>query len=492
MEAQPIALVIALLTVLVAGPKATPPIGAGEIALVSLGLLWWAMMVEGIARRRSIGRRAIWLYILGWLLALIAVVGPYLLSVGKLEHVFDVLLGVVLVTWLWRRSMRRAQVGFEYGELATSFKVGFGVVLGILFIAIVFPDLQALRDALANALPIFFLSGLVTLSLVRLGAIRNTHRALDGSQQADPTRSWLLALSLFGVTLIVIVIAIESLFSFASFELVLSALSPLWNALGTLVGWIVYGIVFLLSPLFYLISFLVGLLKGHVSSRPQQPNTGPPKSPFLQPWSERNIPPEVLAIGRWVFLALILIVALLVVRASLQRWRKLSDDEGIEEVREGLDARSLLSERWREWWNRRRGRKSTALSLEPLDPGSARAHYREMLQAVATKNAELARTAAETPLEYEERLLMYLENGKVRSQQLSKSDDSSAETAILDELTDAYTLERYGGKQTDDRQRARLRTWVPPLIARLTWRASTRASSSRRTGKQRTGDHADA
>ena len=79
--------------------------------------------------------------------------------------------------------MRRAQLGFEYGELATSFKVGFGVLLGILLIAIVFPELQALRDALANALPLFFLSGLVTLSLIRLGAIRNTHRALDGSRR---------------------------------------------------------------------------------------------------------------------------------------------------------------------------------------------------------------------------------------------------------------------------------------------------------------------
>ncbi len=408
-----------------------------------------------------------------------------------LDDVFAVLLGTVLVTWLWRRSMRRAQLGFEYGELATSFKVGFGVVLGILLIAIVLPEQQALRDALANALPLFFLSGLVTLSLVRLGAIRNTHRALDGSQQADPTRSWLLALALFGVMLLATVIAIESLFSFASFELVLSALTPLWNALRTLVGWIVYGIVFLLSPLFYLISFLIVLLKGHVSSKPQQQNAGPLKSPLLQPWSEQNIPPEILAIGRWVFVALILIIALLAIRASLQRWRKLSDDEGIEEAREGLDARSLLSERWREWWNRRRGRKSTAISLEPLDPGSARAHYREMLQAVATSNGELARTPAETPLEYEVRLLTYLEKETAHSQKLSNSADGASETALLSELTNAYALERYGGKQTDDHQRTHLRTWVPHLIARLTRRASTRASSPRRTGKQRAGEHAD-
>jgi len=491
MEAQPIALVIALLTVMFTGSKATPPIGAGEIALVALGLLWWAMIVESIARRRSIGKQAIWLYILGWLLAFIVLVGPYLLPLGKLENIFAVLLGTVLVTWFWRRAMRRAQLGFEYGELATSFKVGFGVLLGIMFIAIVFPEPQTLRDALANALPIFFLSGLLMLSFVRLGAIRNTHRALEGSPQADPTRYWLLALSLFGVTLMAIVIAIDSMFSFASFELVLSVLTPVWNALGTLVGWIVYGIIFLLSPLFYLISFFIGLLKDHVSSKSQQQNIGPPKSPFLQPWSARTIPPEILAIGRWVFLALILSIALLVVRAGLRRWRAMSDNEGLEEVREGLDARSLLSERWRAWWNRRRGRKSTAIPLEPLDPGSARAQYREMLQAVATNKGELARTPAETPVEYEARLLAHLENETVHSQKLSNSADGTTETALLDELTHAYTRERYCGKQTDDHQRTHLRTWVPRLITRLTGRASTRASSPRRTDKQRAGEQAD-
>lgn len=472
MEAQPIALVITLLTVLVGGTKATSPIGAGEIALVALGLLWWAMIVESFARRRSIGRQVIWLYILGWLLAFIAVVGPYLPSLTRWENIFAILLGTVLVTWLWRRAMRRAQVGFEYGELATSFKVGFGVLLGILVISIVLPEQEALRNALANALPLFFLSGLVMLSLIRLGAIRRTRRALDGSQQADPTRSWLLGLTLFGVTLIGIVIAIESIFSFSSFELVLAVLTPLWNALGTLAGWLVYGIVFLLSPLFYLISFLIGLLTHHASSKPQQPNVGPPKSPFIQPWSPQNISPEILYIARWVFLALILIIALLVVRASLQRWHPKSDNEGIEEVREGLDARSLLRERWREWWQRRKRRKSSTIPLEPLDPGSARARYREMLQALAASNGELARTPAETPLEYEARLLAHLKRESAHTQELSNNEDGATETAFLGELTHAYTRERYGGKRIDDGQRMHLRTWVPRLITRLTGRAS--------------------
>lgn len=235
MEAQPIALVIALLTRMVGGTSATAPIGVGSIALVALGLLWWAMVVEHIVRHSSRGRRLAWLHQLSWLVTFAAVAGPYFPSVVKGESIPAVLADTVLILWLWRRGMQRAQTGFEYDQLARSFKVSFGVLLGILFLVIVLSELQALRDMLATALPVFFLSGLVGLSLVRLGAIRNSRRALDGSQ-ADPTRSWLLALTLFGVALLAIVIAIESAFSFAAFEVVLTALAPLWNALGTLVG----------------------------------------------------------------------------------------------------------------------------------------------------------------------------------------------------------------------------------------------------------------
>ncbi len=152
---------------------------------------------------------------------------------------------------------------------------------------------------------------------------------------------------------------------------------------------------------------------------------------------------------------------------------------------------SLLSERWREWWNRRMGRKRTTLSLEPLGPGSARAHYREKLQAIATHKGELAKAPAETPLEYEVRLLAHLEKETAHSLKLSNSDDGVSEISLLDELTNAYSHERYGGKRIDDHQRSHLQTWVPRLTERLTGRASTRASSPGRTDKQRPGERAN-
>ncbi|GAC1346846.1 MAG: hypothetical protein NVSMB27_11140 [Ktedonobacteraceae bacterium] len=119
MEAQPIALVIGLLALLVTRNLANAPIGPGGIALASLGLLWWAMIVERTLQH-SPGRRVAGLHFLGWLAAFAVVVGPRLPSLSEGEDIFATLLGMVIVTWLWRRSIPRAQAGFEYGQLTTS------------------------------------------------------------------------------------------------------------------------------------------------------------------------------------------------------------------------------------------------------------------------------------------------------------------------------------------------------------------------------------
>ena len=470
MEAQPIALVIALLTYVVARNIAAAPIGAAGIALIELILLWWALFVEHRIQRSPSGRRMAWLHLPGWLLVLGATIGIYLLSSAiTWQEVPALLLLTILVTWLWRRNIYRVQTGFAYEQFSTSFKVSFGVMLGILLIAVLFPELQALRDLLAASLPLFFLSGLVTLSLVRLGAIRNARRSSDG-ELSDPTRSWLLGLSLFGGLVVALVILVESIFTFSSFEMGLTVLTPLWNTLGTLVTWILYAIIFVvLTPLYSFFSFVLGLLV-HNGNTHQQQQAGQ-KSPFQQKITPHTLPLEVIAIGRWVFLVIALIVVFFVVRASLKHWFTRENDQGVEEEREGLDAGSLLSESWRAWWNRRR-RKQVHPVLEPLDPTSARARYRELLQAVATSQSQLVRKPAETPFEYEARLLFYLAEKKQSSPHLDQNGESTTDAAILNELTAAYALERYGGKRLDKPRRAYLQTWVPRLLSRLTTRTT--------------------
>jgi len=107
MEAQPIALGIALLTVMVTKDISASPIGAGGIALVALGLLWWAMLVEHSIQRSTHGRRMAWLHFLGWFVAFVLTAGPYIPSLVNGESIPAVLIDLVLLTWFWRRGHRQ-------------------------------------------------------------------------------------------------------------------------------------------------------------------------------------------------------------------------------------------------------------------------------------------------------------------------------------------------------------------------------------------------
>jgi hypothetical protein len=57
MEAQPIALVIALLTMLITKSAVQVPFEAGRIMLIALGLLWWGV-AQSFARRQR-GKKVI-------------------------------------------------------------------------------------------------------------------------------------------------------------------------------------------------------------------------------------------------------------------------------------------------------------------------------------------------------------------------------------------------------------------------------------------------
>ncbi len=442
-------------------------LGEGTIILLLLGLQWWAMFVKrGAAHGLSENSEKL-LYILGLLVAATLVVATPLLMV---RNILTLILSSALIVWFWWRGMHRAEVGLSDEYLVRSFRIGFAILLIALLFAVFYldptnntlfasPDYTPLFTALAQALPLFFLSGLLGLSFTRIGLIRqqNARYSSEGSQLGS-TRNWLIFLTLFWIGTVAAVIALEA-FSFQSIRAVITLL---WNGLGTLVTWLLTAIIFLLSPLFYLLgavfAFLARFFKAGTPTLPSYPNFRNSVPPHQQPFS-----PEALLIGRFVLLLLAFAVLLLIVRAALRKWRRTHKDNEVEEIREGLSVHSLVKAR-REERQSRDVQQNTVSPLEVLDPTSARAYYRELLQAMASNQAALARRSDETPGEYQARLVALV--------QQASSDEAQEEIppdpAILDELTHDYVLERYGGKHLDQEKQAYLRKWVPRLLERLT------------------------
>jgi hypothetical protein len=463
METQPIVLALTLVAIALLGSSAVLPLGAGSITLLLLGLHWWAKAVSALTQGSFDTTRARLLQLLGLFLAVGLAVVTHLSLLNYMPALF---FSMILIIGFWYAGMVRVQTGPSDEYVLTSFKIGLGVLLGVLILTLIIfdPVPPVLNDGLTYALPTFFLSGLIGLSLTRINMIRkeSANRAQSGLQ-GDPTRGWLLILTLAWVIVIVSTLAFEAL----GFQPVVVAASFLWSGLGIVANFI----LFLLSPLFQLFSkfFLPMIAPSQGIPFPQTtPSNGhqPPLPSFA----------VIFLIGRLVLLAILLVILFFVIRAILRRWRMAPDDESEEEICESLSRESILKTRRKE--QRQRQRTGDLSTLEPLNPNSIRARYRELLQELAWNGVKLARRADETPSEYEKRLLALLKKEPFTEAQ---GDDMPTDPAMLDELTSAYVQERYGGKHLHLLHDAYGPAWIPRIVRRLAVRGGSDGASTNTT-----------
>jgi hypothetical protein len=448
METQPIALVLTFLAIAYLENSDAVPLGAESITLLLLGLHWWAKAVSALTQGRLSTTRARLLQLLGLLLAIAITVVTHISLLNNTPALF---FSIILIIGFWYIGMCRVQTGPDDQYVLTSFKIGLGVLLGILILTLLNfePVPPVLRDGLTYALPTFFLSGLIALSFTRIMMIRKENaNAAQRGLQGDPTRGWLLVLTLAWAIVIVSTLAFEAF----GFQPVVVVASLLWSGLGTVTDWI----LLLLAPLFNLIAKLfipVGLPPPSAPLPLPPPSNGhPPPLPYLA---------EIFLIARLILLTILLVILFLVIREILRRWHAAPDDESEEEIRESLSRESILKTRREQ--QRQRQKSGDLAGLEPLDPNSARARYRELLQELAWNGEKLARRANETPSEYEKRLLALLKEASSEAQ----GDSTPTDPAILDELTAAYMQERYGGKRARLEHDAYMQGWIPHFVKRL-------------------------
>jgi hypothetical protein len=445
MEAQPIALVLLFGALLFTGRSADAPLGMGSIVLLLVGLHWWAMLVRRVLQRGTSEKRAKLLYLAGLPLAAAIMVGTHVLL---LHNALALVIVGGLILWCWRRAVYRVQMDVYEEQLKASFITGFLVLLALVVIAAIDTTARykGLLDSLSYAFPLFFLSGLMALSFLRLSRLKREYRRqVSGRSQADPTRRWPIALTgLWGI-IVVVSLTLAALL-FPALQMVFSLL---WSAVEAFVGWIIS----LLAPLFS--QQPTPLIRGH------KPVVLPPK--YVVPHPQPN--PVAVIVAVIVLVTIVFLLIWLTIREWLP---SVNSDE--DEVRERLAVRETLRAR------QQQGRRHAKGALEPLDPTSARAHYRKFLQVMARRGDGLGRQVDETPGEYQARLLTLMAR---TAQGEGQEENAPADAAILDELTRAYRLERYGGKHMGRRQHTYLSRWIPRLLKRFTGSKATQPSRLR-------------
>ena len=473
METQPIAIALLLLVPNVFGRDSSYP-DAASVTFLLLFLHWWSMGTRYVFERRGISPGLFTLYdILGILVALGAVLVTHLDGIADPTFLFVTL---AVTGWSWKRGADRTRTGLNEEQLITTFKVGFITLLVVLVFALLalFASLPGLANALLRGLPIFFLMGMITLSFARIGIVKREQARQAGGRRREKMGSWLAALTTTWIVLVAVSIALESL----PLETIKELLSPLWYVLGLLALGIAYALDFLATLSTNALALIIALLV--LLFHPQNNRAQPPAVHAAQAIHTSQESGTLLFFLRILLVVLIIIATILITR-FLQKRRRGGQDNALdeeEELREGLDINQILRARREE-----RRQRQQAFPLAALDSDSMRARYRDFLASMAARGEDFTRHPEETPAEYQRRILHAARNIPAPG-----DTETPVDSTILDTLTRAYSLERYGGRQAHSEQHTFLHRWLPHLVQRFSEHFTSKpiTSETKRTSIQRT------
>jgi hypothetical protein len=478
---------------------------AAQVLLPTWGIIAFLLAAFGISRwlaaHPSLTRWPTVLISLGWVLSLLLAwyfrfytpVGALWQSAWLVTLLADLQAGsgqfagvlgmVLLLTYLWWRGLHLGRASIEFDEVSLRFKLGAAaVVLTLLFLGTIPPTVRSsLEVQLGFTLPVFLFAGLAALSLARLAEIQRTRRQRS-DPQANPTRSWVVALLVLSAGLILLTLVIEQLFSYRTWLALIKALQPVWDGIATVLGWIALGLAYLLYWIFNpLVDWLRALLSSNQQSTPSRPiGATPPTLP--QNGNGNGLPAEWEAIGQWVLIGVGVIVLLLILWRAFRLFASWRSADTEEEERENLGATRVLGEQLRNLLAslaaRFQRRQPGEAPIEAQETGSTvRALYRRVLRQAQAQGQ--GRQAPETPDEFAQRLRPLLleepakpvpseENLSVQPTPPNKWPELPADPQQeLAALTTAYEQTRYGDQEPSPEELQTLTEGLDHLLGRL-------------------------
>lgn len=344
------------------------------------------------------------------------------------------LLALPLLMYMWLQGTIDGQRPLDRDDTWRAFAVGF---LALALCAIVsFAAGAGIPAGLSNLVLIFFATGMAALALSSLETTRGS-TAGKGEGQIAIDRYWLISVASVIVVLLAVGLLLSILLTPDVVARMLAWTSGVMDVLGKLLYYVLLVFAYLI---FALLQPLIDFLQGQVGKKNDDQQLQLPDYKEQLQEIQRGtatLPPELGGLLRWLGLALFIVVVGLVFALALRRLQK-RKDASIDETRESILTRDLLSRQLRDLLRNRlgrwRGRAAEALSPflsldgEPETRRQIRQIYQSFLAAMSVRGRQRAR--GQTPAEYERAL----------------QDDVAQEQAALAELTGGYVQARYAAR----------------------------------------------
>ena len=383
-----------------------------------------------------------------WLFSLL---NDILLFNQQAYHVFTV---VALSLYLCWRSVRLLYRQYEPSHVFGELRLGMAAIIVVILLRAGQASAQLpLNDELTLLLlvPIFLFFSLSAHALARISFVRRNHPVgLEGDANTHE-RAVLMTIGIVGIAFFIIALLVGTTASsaiLAETQQLSSVLAQLYDVLTQALA---YVIVILVTPIFWLISWLFSLLPHH-ASRVNLPKGQAPQHQRIVPSHADAITAAIIPFIKIIIPVLLVVLAIIIIRWVVRRRRDLRATG----KRKGADLHESLWS-WNLFWHQFKAllrslfgrffpRKETPqelLALEKINAEptarSIREVYRALLRSAALRG--YPRSKNETPSEFQQRL----------------NEKTPLAEPQLAAVTDAYIATRYGGAVPPEAEVAQVR-----------------------------------
>jgi len=384
--------------------------------------------------------------------------GPWFAYVGRtLGATFSspgtIVAAIPALLYLWWRGIILGQTTSYFRDIYRTFILGMLALVAL----IIFWQISAASERFSSPggeigiyVMAFFFFGLIAIAVSHIYIMRSSMP----KEEAALTSVWRWLPIMLGVIggMVLVGFGLASIFSPDIFNAIGRGFSAIGGFIGEIIGYILTPVFFIIEWLIRILKYILSLLQGEQAQSPFSGNMSNPDFPNVVP---KEIPPWVQDAIKWFVVALIVGLVLFILAKAVSRIRARRMQDEIEEINESLFSWKGLRDDLKELLGMmgNRFRRKPAAAGESFDEDARELDVREIYRHMLWEGARsgIPRRKHETASEY--------------SGRLGKNVPESGEP--LGDITSLYENVRYGDMKAPEERVESANSWWQKLRAMI-------------------------